>query len=553
MIPVTAAWKLNQKNRTRTESDVRITVSSYTLTKKDLFSFEQNDSGSIMCDVIPVCEIVFSCFMTDGRPYDFDPQDLVGVQYGYLLNNSWKWITKGYYKIVEKIIPANGLIATYRLRISITATIYSNLNNSLDDIYERGSWRSKLFHQGYTISDLNSAVRGSRDLPQQQDRAVGALLNYCSYGELIRQLSLCQGRCGFITYERTTHFVNVMDHEVEPLTDYVVELEYCYAYPEKETNKKFGSIFITDHDNFADRTSVIDGFNVVFDTEESKTIKVEPAKYAKFLVDGTESNYVEDNAISIHKTAGIYQIDFYGIGQTNEVHSKVYDSDNPNNLSIDCPLMFRTSVPYAYELLEFANLHNEVYTLKCRIDPRVELFDKISFETKDTMYRGIVEGIVVKYNGAFTGELRVRPYANATLYRITTNVSNGTYTGPSSVVGDETATITIIPDANAILPDSIVVSGASYTYDSTTGIIVLSNPTSDIVITADCEMVLEAPVISLSGDTLSIEEVANAEYYDIYVNGVYAYSIDVTFEQEGNVLKIYVANATQDGDEVIIL
>ena len=38
---------------------------------------------------------------------------------------------------------------------------------------------------------------------------------------------------------------------------------------------------------------------------------------------------------------------------------------------------------------------------------------------------------------------------------------------------------------------------------------------------------LQAPVISLSGDTLSIEEVENAEYYDIYVDGVLKESIDV--------------------------
>lgn len=37
---------------------------------------------------------------------------------------------------------------------------------------------------------------------------------------------------------------------------------------------------------------------------------------------------------------------------------------------------------------------------------------------------------------------------------------------------------------------------------------------------------LLAPTISLSGDILSIEEVENAEYYDIYVDGVLEESID---------------------------
>ena len=36
---------------------------------------------------------------------------------------------------------------------------------------------------------------------------------------------------------------------------------------------------------------------------------------------------------------------------------------------------------------------------------------------------------------------------------------------------------------------------------------------------------LATPTISLSGDTLSIEEVENAEYYDIYVDGVLEESV----------------------------
>lgn len=38
---------------------------------------------------------------------------------------------------------------------------------------------------------------------------------------------------------------------------------------------------------------------------------------------------------------------------------------------------------------------------------------------------------------------------------------------------------------------------------------------------------LSAPVISLDNDTLTIEEVENAEYYDIYVDGVLADAIQI--------------------------
>lgn len=113
-------------------------------------------------------------------------------------------------------------------------------------------------------------------------------------------------------------------------------------------------------------------------------------------------------------------------------------------------------------------------------------------------------------------------------YSITTNVSNGTFSGASTIIAGETATITITPNTNYSLPSSITVSGASYTYNSTTGVIVLTNPTANVTISAECVAILPqlaTPTISLSNDTLSIEEVENAEYYDIYVDGVLKESI----------------------------
>ena len=61
---------------------------------------------------------------------------------------------------------------------------------------------------------------------------------------------------------------------------------------------------------------------------------------------------------------------------------------------------------------------------------------------------------------------------------------------------------------------------------------------------------LATPTISLSGDILSIEEVENAEYYDIYVDGVLeesvpavdpvSYSVSFTIEQQMPSAKEYL-------------
>ena len=71
-------------------------------------------------------------------------------------------------------------------------------------------------------------------------------------------------------------------------------------------------------------------------------------------------------------------------------------------------------------------------------------------------------------------------------YGITTSVTHGSYTGARRIVDESTATVTITPDATYDLPTSITVDGASHTYDSTTGVVTLSNPTGAVTITAVC-------------------------------------------------------------------
>ena len=47
-------------------------------------------------------------------------------------------------------------------------------------------------------------------------------------------------------------------------------------------------------------------------------------------------------------------------------------------------------------------------------------------------------------------------------------------------------TVTLVPNTNYLLPETVTVTGASYDYSQTTGIITLSNPTGNISITASC-------------------------------------------------------------------
>lgn len=73
-----------------------------------------------------------------------------------------------------------------------------------------------------------------------------------------------------------------------------------------------------------------------------------------------------------------------------------------------------------------------------------------------------------------------------TTYTITVNVSNGTKEGNTEIGKNGNANIKITPNNGYKLPETITVRNANYTYNPNNGIIALSNPTTNVTITAIC-------------------------------------------------------------------
>ena len=94
----------------------------------------------------------------------------------------------------------------------------------------------------------------------------------------------------------------------------------------------------------------------------------------------------------------------------------------------------------------------------------------------------------LKDDGTYTdaGNLVV---SSITKYAINTTLSNCSASGATTINGGGSATVTITASSGYELPDTITVSGASYTWDKSTGNIVLSNPTSDVQISVTAEKV----------------------------------------------------------------
>ena len=86
------------------------------------------------------------------------------------------------------------------------------------------------------------------------------------------------------------------------------------------------------------------------------------------------------------------------------------------------------------------------------------------------------------YGAGYDREISYAPVA-PTVYSITNKMTNCTASGVSTIVEEGTASVTISANSGYELPDAITVSGASYTWDKSTGTVVLSNPTSNVTVT----------------------------------------------------------------------
>ncbi len=95
-------------------------------------------------------------------------------------------------------------------------------------------------------------------------------------------------------------------------------------------------------------------------------------------------------------------------------------------------------------------------------------------------------------------------YYNYNVYAITKNLTNCTITETRTKIcsGESNVQLTVVPNEHYILPDDIILTGADYTYDKNTGIILLDHPvnTVQIIITAIRPFNLTLHLTNLTSD-----------------------------------------------------
>ena len=87
------------------------------------------------------------------------------------------------------------------------------------------------------------------------------------------------------------------------------------------------------------------------------------------------------------------------------------------------------------------------------------------------------------YNYAILGNQLVKQGSTPTSYSITYNLTNCTSDSSNPTTIEDTASVIVTANRGYKLPSTITVTNATYTYEQSTGMIDLSNPTGDVTIT----------------------------------------------------------------------
>lgn len=119
--------------------------------------------------------------------------------------------------------------------------------------------------------------------------------------------------------------------------------------------------------------------------------------------------------------------------------------------------------------------------------------DGADFESDDELSLGdlvVVYGNLQKYNSTYefaSGNYLISKESQEP-YSITVTVTNGTFSGDTTIgrLPSSTASVTIAPNSGYKLPATVSVSGATPSYDSSTGVISLSSATGNVTINATC-------------------------------------------------------------------
>ena len=157
---------------------------------------------------------------------------------------------------------------------------------------------------------------------------------------------------------------------------------------------------------------------------------------------------------------------------------------------------------------------SEVPTEECSYKYRLPILGNIQ-QTVDNAASDMFTGT----GGVTTIELNKDYYINVKVIPnyINYQIHNLAFTTTAEIISHDLTDVTIVLSSIDCfkLPETINVTGADYSYNSTTGEIVLTNLTDNITVRADGVEILLTPQVYLNYNTLNISPVYRADNYEI--------------------------------------
>ena len=138
-------------------------------------------------------------------------------------------------------------------------------------------------------------------------------------------------------------------------------------------------------------------------------------------------------------------------------------------------------------------------------------FNKIENSAQDTAFNVVVvnrESKTIRCFNYGAGCDRYIDYVNgytqqqASIYKIITNLINCTASGATTIKQNGSSSLTITANSGYELADSVTVTGASYTWNKSTGTLVLSNPSGNVTVTVVAVEAVVSPTIINILDTV---------------------------------------------------
>ena len=335
----------------------------------------------------------------------------IEVKYGFKINGAPEYIDYGKYYLTDWETPQNELSATFTAK---------DIFSYLDNVYVYGKYNAS----GETLFNLATDVLTKANLPLNIDGTnrwvidnslklikTTAPIPLCTYAEALQFIAQA-GQC--VCYCDKQGIIRI-----EPINttlgDYTISKFNSYKYPELTLQKILKDVRLKAYTYYLDSTQKTI-FSGAFPIGQASYILTyeQPSSVTNYYITGTYNNltithYTNCSVITINCISAC-TITITGYNLLSSTTDVIVSNEATGEEQIvDNPLI--DNVTYAATVGTWVKnwlANRKIVDTDFRIDPRLEVLDKISVENKFTTNDVVITDEHIEYDGAFNGTTQGR-------------------------------------------------------------------------------------------------------------------------------------------------